>query len=96
MTPLSPVGSTPTARPEPSARRGAEDRAAPCAPTPARGPDLVELSDRARRAGRTADEPIRADLVKQVRTEIEAGTYVTPAKIDFVVTRLSQHASLFA
>jgi hypothetical protein len=57
--------------------------------------DAVELSDRAR-AKATAGESatMRVDLVQRVRSEIEAGTYLTEQKLDAVVNRL--HRELFA
>ncbi|MCC7387740.1 MAG: hypothetical protein IT431_03130 [Phycisphaerales bacterium] len=30
----------------------------------------------------TSDEPVRQDLIDRVRSEIEAGTYETPEKLD--------------
>jgi anti-sigma28 factor (negative regulator of flagellin synthesis) len=53
-----------------------------------RGADQVDISAAAEAAlaGQTAD--IRADLVARIRSEIEAGTYETAAKLDAAVDRL--------
>lgn len=39
-------------------------------------------------SGRSADRPVRMDLVQRVRAAIAAGHYDTPGKIDFCVDRL--------
>ncbi|MBL8764129.1 MAG: flagellar biosynthesis anti-sigma factor FlgM [Phycisphaerae bacterium] len=54
-----------------------------------RAADRVELSDEARALSQLAlDPPIREDLVSRVRSEIEAGTYLTDDKLDAAVNRL--------
>lgn len=52
--------------------------------------DAVELSDRARYLARLKQLPdVRADLVERVRSEIAAGTYETPEKIEAALERLA-------
>lgn len=54
-----------------------------------RGADSVEVSDLAQSLARASnDAPIRQDLVDRVRSQIEAGTYVTPARIDDAITNI--------
>lgn len=48
--------------------------------------DAVELSEAAR--GTAQQAPIREQLVHSVRSQIAAGTYLTPEKLDVVVDRL--------
>jgi hypothetical protein len=58
--------------------------------------DALELSPLAREAGAlpadqdTDEQPIRHELVRRVRREIEEGRYVTPDKLDVVVDRLHE------
>lgn len=57
-----------------------------------RGVDQVEISQRAREAGRMQlvnDGPIRRDLVNRIRTEIDARTYETSDKIEIAAERLA-------
>jgi negative regulator of flagellin synthesis FlgM len=63
--------------------------APPTAATEARGADRVDISaaaDAAASAGEVGG--IRSDLVARVRSEIAAGTYETPAKLDAALDRL--------
>lgn len=61
---------------------------------PVRGPanppvDEVQISELAHLKALLAKVPeVRQDKVDQVRAEIEAGTYETPAKIDETIERL--------
>ncbi|RMG40585.1 MAG: flagellar biosynthesis anti-sigma factor FlgM [Planctomycetota bacterium] len=56
--------------------------------------DVVELSETARRQLETGESaPIREHLVKRIRDEIAAGTYLTQDKIEKTVDRL--HRELF-
>jgi len=51
--------------------------------------DVVEISTAAALAAKVQEIPdIRADLVARVKAEIEAGTYVTPERIETAVDRL--------
>jgi len=51
--------------------------------------DTVEISTAARLAAKVREVPdIRADLVAQVRAEIEAGTYETAERLDVTINRL--------
>ncbi len=64
--------------------------AAPTTSTPAaRGADQVEISAAAEAAAQVSETgEIRADLVTRIRSEIAAGTYETPAKLDAALDRL--------
>ena len=58
------------------------------APTQARG-DSVTISSAAEAALNAAETSgIRQDVVSRIRSEIAAGTYETPAKLDTAVNRL--------
>ena len=51
--------------------------------------DRVEISPIARLMSEISALPeIRADKVAQVRAEIQAGTYITPEKLDIAIDRL--------
>lgn len=51
--------------------------------------DTVEISTAARLASKVREVPeIRADLVAQVKSEIEAGTYETTERLDVTINRL--------
>ena len=53
------------------------------------GVDRVEISPIARLMSEVSALPdIRAERVAQVRAEIQAGTYITPEKLDIAVERL--------
>lgn len=57
--------------------------------------DSVELSPTANLLARLNDLPsVREDLVQRVRTEIDAGTYETPEKIDSAVDRMIEEEAL--
>jgi hypothetical protein len=58
------------------------------APTPGTA-DLLEISPAAEAAVRAAESgAIRSDLVARIRTEIAAGSYETPDKLDAALERL--------
>lgn len=51
--------------------------------------DVVEISTAARLAAKVNELPdIRADLVAQVKAQIEAGAYETPQRIEATIDRL--------
>jgi len=53
--------------------------------------DVVEISTAAKLAAKIHEIPdIRADLVAQVKAQIEAGTYETPERIDATINRLME------
>ena len=69
------------------------NKAAPVEPqqAPARADDTVEISQVARLLSKVAEIPeVRAEKIASVRAQIEAGTYITPEKIDITVERLLQ------
>ena len=72
---------------------GQPNKAAPVQPqqAPARTNDTVEISQVARLLSKVAEIPeVRAEKIASVRAQIEAGTYITPEKIDITVERLLQ------
>ena len=53
--------------------------------------DVVEISTAAKLAAKVHDIPdVRADLVARVKSEIEAGTYETPERVDATVNKLME------
>ena len=90
MTNVSPVPSPATPNPvRPTGR--ATGVPSQLAPTPGTRPDDVRLSDRALESRPAASEPIRAELVSRVRTDIEAGLYSDEAiddKIDAILPKI--------
>ncbi len=84
MSDISPITGNSYNQPLPSTHR-----TAPGTEHPHRGPDEVQLSDRARYLARVQREPgVRHELVERVRTEIDAGRYETDERIDIAVKRL--------
>lgn len=64
---------------------------------PTRAPDRLELSDRAWRLGLTAaGADVRGGLVARVQSELAAGTYETPARIDGALRALTEALDLIA
>ena len=66
-------------------------RTAPAQPqqAPDRANDTVEISQAASLLSKVADIPeVRAEKIADVRAQIEAGTYITPEKIDITAERL--------
>ncbi len=90
MSDIPPVSRSASAyRPDATGARRSEN--AVVQPAASRGGDEVELSSRARLLSKLKDLPdVRQDLVDQVRSEIEAGTYETPEKVDAAVEALLQ------
>jgi len=84
MSEISRIGATPTNRTEGVARAGArQDRSAGAQTRTERGEDRVEVSSLARLLQQLRDVPdVREDLVERVRAQVEAGTYLTPDKLD--------------
>lgn len=91
MSDISPIGSPRvtdfgTGR---AASRNATGAAA--SPGPGRGRDQVELSQQSQLLSKLAELPdVRQDLVDHVRSQIAAGTYETPEKVDAAVNALAQ------
>ncbi len=95
MAHLSMVSGIPSSRTDQVVRRPGED--SPRESRPAhRGEDIAEISAGAREASRAENPGIRAELVRQVRRQIEAGTYVTQEKIDTAADRVSRDLDLLA
>jgi flagellar biosynthesis anti-sigma factor FlgM len=66
-------------------------RAAPIRPqqAPDRANDTVEISQVASLLAKVEDIPeVRAEKIAAIRAQIEAGTYITPEKIDITAERL--------
>ena len=79
---INPTQGPPPVQPGPAAHSSAPDQASPLA-------DTVEISQQAQLASKIASlDPVRADLVAQVRAEIQAGTYETAEKLDTAIARL--------
>ena len=57
--------------------------------------DRVEISHIARLMSEVSSLPeVRAEKIVQVRAEIEAGSYITPEKLDIAVERLLEDIQL--
>lgn len=57
--------------------------------------DRVEISPIARLMSEVSELPeIRAEKVAQVRAEIEAGTYITPERLDIAITRMLEDLNI--
>lgn len=91
MSEVGPIGGgasapgVPKPRQEGAGRPGqrAEPRSA------RRGVDRVEVSSLAQSLSRlNQEQPVRQDLIDRVRSEIEAGRYETPERIDAAVTNM--------
>ncbi|MGC9453431.1 MAG: flagellar biosynthesis anti-sigma factor FlgM [Phycisphaerae bacterium] len=53
--------------------------------------DVVEISTAAKLAARIHEVPeVRWDLVQKVKSEIEAGTYETPERLEIAVNRIME------
>lgn len=53
--------------------------------------DVVELSTAAKLAAKINEVPeVRWDLVQKVKSEIEAGTYETPERLEIAVNRIME------
>lgn len=60
----------------------------PTVPT-ARGADSVEFSDHVHMLHRLKESlPVRQDMIDRVRGEIDAGTYVTPERVDGAIDEI--------
>lgn len=83
MSDIAPIGPGVTRVGEVTTGAAAEGRlAGRSEPTP-RPSDRVELSDRARLLSKLIGLPdVRTDLVERVRSEIAAGTYETPERLE--------------
>ncbi|MCD4825167.1 MAG: flagellar biosynthesis anti-sigma factor FlgM [Phycisphaerae bacterium] len=57
--------------------------------------DTVEISTAGKLAAKINDQSlVRMDLVQRIKSEIAAGTYETPARIDATVDRLLEELTL--
>jgi len=95
MAHLSLVSGISSARIEPVSRRGGEDSSRVVRSTH-RGDDVAEISAGAREAARAEATPFRAELVQQVKRQIEAGTYLTQEKIEAAADRISRDLDVTA
>ncbi|MCC6230564.1 MAG: flagellar biosynthesis anti-sigma factor FlgM [Phycisphaerales bacterium] len=86
MSDIAPISSGPLARIGPaSVGRASSSVRAEAAPS-RRGTDQVEVSDMAYYMSQLRSlPPVRQDLIDQVRSQVEAGTYETPQKIDAAI-----------
>ncbi len=88
MSDISPLQHSAAASYSPTGRA----RPAPAAATPSpRGSDRAEFSNVSQILARL-NQPaeVRLDLVNQIRSEIEAGTYETDAKLDAAIESLAE------
>lgn len=82
MSEISTIRGAGVAAAETAGRRVA-DQHEPAAPArPAGREDRVELSTHARHLARLAENPIRPELVAEVKAKIEAGGYETDEKLE--------------
>ncbi len=100
MAHLSLISGVSSARLEPVARRSGEEFPRAARSTH-RGEDVAEISAGAREAARaesfpSSPAPFRAELVRQVRQQIEAGTYLTPEKLEAAADRVSRDLDITA
>ena len=86
MSNISPISSGALARIGPaSGDRAASSVRAEASP-PRRGADQVEVSDMAYYMSQLCSlPPVRQDLIDQVRSQIDAGSYETPQMIDAAI-----------
>ncbi len=86
MSDISPIGSGALARIGPaSVERQSSSVRAEASPI-RRGSDQVEVSDMAYYMSQLRSlPPVRQDLIDQVRSQVEAGTYETPQKLDAAI-----------
>ena len=86
MSDIAPIGSGTLARIGPaSVDRASSSVRSEAAPS-RRGTDQVEVSDMAYYMSQLRSlPPVRQDLIDQVRSQVEAGTYETPQKIDAAI-----------
>ena len=95
MAHLSLISGVSSARIEPVLRRGGDESPRPTHSTH-RGEDTAEISAGAREAARAESIPFRSELVRQVRQQIEAGTYLTTEKLEAAADRVSRDLDLLA
>ena len=104
MAQLSLISGVSSARLEPVTRRLGEETTRSARSTH-RGEDVAEISAGAREAARAesapaaasaGQAPFRAELVRQVRQQIEAGTYLTPEKLEAAADRVARDLDVTA
>lgn len=90
MTDIAPIG-----RPNPTAYAAVDriSRNEVTSSSMTRGTDRAEFSDAARYLSRLRELPVRQELVDRVRSEIAAGTYDTPDKVDALLDNLMSDMS---
>jgi len=87
MSEIAPISLGRLGRVDPATTAAA--RAAYRSSTPIeRGDDEVQVSSLARLRAKLRENPIREDLVAEVREQIEQGTYETPEKIEAAISEL--------
>jgi len=57
---------------------------------PQPGQDQVQLSEHAKMLSKLRENPVRQDLVNQVRTELDQGTYETDGKLNQALDELGK------
>lgn len=86
MSDITPISSGPLARIGPASGDRASSSVRAEASPPRRGTDQVEVSDMAYYMSQLRSlPPVRQDLIDQVRSQINSGTYDTPQKVDAAI-----------
>lgn len=105
MTDISPLHEqhngrleSPPLRLVPAADRATTEQASAAAPDRRFLADSVELSEAARifRTDTDEEQPMRTELIEQVRARIEAGEYESEAAIDGAVNGIMRQLDLMA
>ncbi|HYE60841.1 MAG TPA: flagellar biosynthesis anti-sigma factor FlgM [Phycisphaerales bacterium] len=87
MSELAPIGPGRLASINPATAAAARAAYRP-ATSVERGDDEVHVSTAAHLMAKLRENPIREDLVAEVREQIQQGTYETPEKLDAAISEL--------
>jgi anti-sigma28 factor (negative regulator of flagellin synthesis) len=87
MSEIAPIGHGRLGRVDPATTAKARAAYRPSSPIE-RGDDEVQVSPMAHLMVRLRENPIREDLVAEVREQIEQGTYETPEKLEAAISEL--------
>lgn len=94
MSEINPIGQPNNAALAKVAARRSAAAQEQAAAAPPRSGDKVELSTQARLLDQLSRIPeVRTDLVQQVRSEIDAGTYETPERLEATLDALLEDLS---
>jgi anti-sigma28 factor (negative regulator of flagellin synthesis) len=87
MSEIAPIGPGRLGRVDPATTANARAAYRPGSPIE-RGDDEVHVSSVATLLNKLRENPIREELVAEVREQIEQGTYETPEKLDAAISEL--------